>query len=163
MQIQFLSIARLYRSLGVGLLACTLAGCGATESGTLDMGSGSEVDGTVDPAVAADMSDADPIANGVYDVIGPLCSSTERTPPYDSLEKPVLVRDFNFLTTRTKEIRDDQWIEIYEDDDCKLTITGGIALNERGVYQQTNERIHQWKPAGCKLTASYTSPEESAS
>ena len=139
-----------------------LMACGSSGSGTLDMGSDT-VDGTVSPSVASDMTDADPIANGVYDVIGPLCSTSERTPPYDSLEEPVRLRDFNFLTTRTKEILDDVWTEIYEDDDCKLTITGGIALNERGVYQQTGERIHQWKPNNCKLTASYTSPEESAS
>ena len=126
------------------------------------MGAGVD-DSSVSPEVASDMTDASPIANGLYDVIGPLCSSSERTPPYDSLEEPVRLRDFNFLTTRTKEIQDDVWVEIYEDDDCKLTITGGIALNERGVYQQTSERFHQWKPNNCKLTASYTSPEESAS
>ena len=155
-----LSIRGLGELLRVGLLVFALTACGASESGSLDMEAG---ESAVEPAVAADMTDAEPIANGIYDVIGPLCSSTERTPPYDSLEKPVLVRDFNFLTTRTKEIRDDQWIEIYEDDDCKLTITGRIALNERGIYQQTTERIHQWKPDTCKLTASYTSPEEAAS
>ena len=152
-------LAELFR---VGILSGALIACGVSESGSLDMGEGGS-DDSATPAVADDMTDAAPIANGIYDVIGPLCSSTERTPPYDSLEKPVIVRDFNFLTTRTKEIRDDQWTEIYEDDDCKLTITGGIALNERGIYQQTTERIHQWKPDTCKLTASYTSPEEAAS
>ena len=144
----------------VGMMVITA--CGSSQTGTLDRGAGVD-DSSVSPEVASDMTDASPIANGLYDVIGPLCSSSERTPPYDSLEEPVRLRDFNFLTTRTKEIQDDVWVEIYEDDDCKLTITGGIALNERGVYQQTNERFHQWKPNNCKLTASYTSPEESAS
>ena len=150
------------RAISLSLSALVLVACGSTGSGTLDMGADT-VDGSVSPEVASDMTDAEPIADGLYDVIGPLCSSSERTPPYDSLEEPVRLRDFNFLTTRTKEIQGDVWTEIYEDEDCKLTITGGIALNERGIYQQTTERVHQWKPNNCKLTASYTSPEESAS
>jgi len=137
-----------------------LAACGSSESGSLELGA---EESSVPEAVAADMTDAAPIPNGIYNVVGPLCSTTERTPPYDSLEKPVIVRDFNFLLTRTIEIADDRWIEVYEDDDCRLTITGGIALNERGVYQETGERVHIWKPDSCMFTASYTSPEESAS
>ena len=94
-----LSTRGLGELLRVGLLSGALRACGVSESGSLDMGEGGG-DDSVTPAVADDMTDAEPIANGIYDVIGPLCSSTERTPPYDSLEKPVLVRDFNFFLCR---------------------------------------------------------------
>lgn len=106
-----------------------------------------------------ELSDAPPIADGVYEVRGPLCESTQRTPLYDGLHEPVEWHDFNFLSRRTKTIMGDRWYEIYEDDDCRLVITGGIAVNEGGVYQETKEREHFWKPDGCAFTASYTPPE----
>ena len=106
-----------------------------------------------------ELSDALPIQDGVYEVRGPLCESTQRTPLYDGLHEPVEWHDFNFLSRRTKTIMGDRWYEVYEDDDCRLVITGGIAINEGGIYQETKERSHFWKPARCKFTASYTPPE----
>ena len=105
------------------------------------------------------LSDAPPIPDGVYEIRGPLCETTGRTPLYDGLHEPVEWHDFNFLTLRTKTIIGDRWYEIYEDPDCRLVITGGIALNEQGIYQETKERSHFWKPERCSFTASYTPPE----
>ena len=135
-----------------------LAACGSAEVG----GEAELPDSPSTPSSLpsdVEMSDAPPIADGVYEVRGPLCESTLRTPLYDGLHEPVEWHDFNFLSRRTKTIMGDRWYEIYEDEDCRLVITGGIAVNEGGIYQETKERSHFWKPARCSFTASYTPPE----
>ena len=135
-----------------------LAACGSAEvSGELEQPESSSTPSSLPSDV--EMSDAPPIADGVYEVRGPLCESSQRTPLYDGLHEPVEWHDFNFLTRRTKTIMGDRWYEIYEDEDCRLVITGGIAVNEGGIYQETKERSHFWKPARCSFTASYTPPE----
>ena len=149
---QFLKISVLLAGF-VGLVAC----------GSSAVNDGSDTSNT--PAASdslpadVELSDDPPIPDGIYHVRGPMCQSTERTPLYDGLHEPVEWHDFNFLTKRTKTILNNRWYEIYEDDDCRLVITGGIAMNEQGVYQETKEREHYWKPQGCKFTASYTPPE----
>ena len=149
---QFLRIPIFMTGL-VGLVAC-----GSTE---VDESAETDQAPTTESTLPADveLTDASPIEDGVYEVRGPLCETTGRTPIYDGLHEPVEWHDFNFLTKRTKTIMGDRWYEIYEDEDCRLVITGGIALNEGGIYQETKERSHFWKPARCSFTASYTPPE----
>jgi len=102
------------------------------------------------------------IPDGTYQILGPACSSTGRSPVYAELNQVVTMLDFDYLVIRTKTIAGENWSEVYQDDDCSLTITGKIAKNSDGIYQQTKERTHSWKPQMCKFEASYTPPAQAA-
>ena len=129
-----------------------MAGCGSdstTATGSSDQPTPSQV-GAVDAT----------IPDGTYNILGPACSSTGRSPIYPELNQVVTMLDFDYLVVRTKTIVGDTWTEVYQDDDCSLTITGKIAKNTDGIYQQTKERLHRWKPEMCRLEASYTPPAQ---
>ena len=99
------------------------------------------------------------VPDGTYNIIGPACSSTGRSPVYSDLSMVVSLHDYDHLDVRIKTIANNTWTEVYQDEDCSLTITGQIAHNTNGIYTQTKERYHSWKPEYCRLTASYSPPE----
>ena len=136
------------------LVHLTMA-CGNDETGRDD---NSHQRTSVETPAAPEVS----VPDGTYQILGPACSSTGRSPIYEELNQSVSMLDFDYLVIRTKTIAADTWTEIYQDDDCSLTITGKIAINSGGIYQQTKERIHQWKPLSCRFEASYTPPSQAA-
>lgn len=131
-----------------------MTGCGADSTSAT---------GSSDKPTAAEAASIDAtIPDGTYAILGPACSSTGRSPIYAELNHAVLMLDFDYLVVRTKTIAGDTWSEVYQDDDCSLTITGKIAKNTDGIYQQTKERTHSWKPEMCRFEASYTPPAQAA-
>ena len=131
-----------------------MAGCGSDSTSAT---------GNSNNPTPADTGNVDAtIPDGTYNILGPACSSNGRSPIYPELNHVVAMLDFDYLVVRTKTIVGDTWTEVYQDDDCSLTITGKIAKNTDGIYQQTKERIHSWKPEMCRFEASYTPPAQAA-